>query len=83
MQLTYEICLIVCIRVNRSTVHILMYLLDIVLNCRYCHCIRYMVLLLSADVLNRIPSLSTSRCSVKKIVLFTIINPSNNNALGR
>ena len=63
-----------------STVHILIYLLDIVLNYRYCHCIRYIVLLLSADMFNRIPSLSTSCYSIKKILPFTLINPSNKSA---
>jgi len=63
-----------------STVSILVYLLDLVLNYRYCQCIRYIVLLLSAYMLKRIPSLSTSCCSIKKIVSFTLINPSNNSA---
>lgn len=79
MQLAYEIyfnSLYMCY----SAVHILIYLLDIVLNYRYCQCITCIVLWLSADMLNRIPSLSTSCSSIKKIVSFTIINPSNNSA---
>jgi hypothetical protein len=49
-----------------SAVHILIYLLDIVLNYTYCQCIRYIVLLLSADMLNGIPSLSTSCFSIRR-----------------